>query len=269
MPAAVHAIVARKMNHEIFDSAATFALEDHESPSKADTQNMVTRGRGPRSGLPRADGRQGSSRTVPGPRGALRDDGALQARGRTPDKIWQTPGEPGARPPVWCVEDEIGNGFMRGSPVSIGTAHITDRRTAVVARYWPRATWTWAARRSATRILTSNRITRTRRDSSSAPSHTRSHGRWRGGLPRRRRRKRALLPRFRRRPTQNHRQRLLSKSGPTSRARRAPRGGRRPTPAVVTGRARPAPTPFSPILAVGSTKFSNTSSCPGSPTRRR
>ena len=45
---------------------------------------------------------------------------------------------PGARPPVWCVEDEIGNGFMRGSPVSIGTAHITDRRTGdTFALYWP------------------------------------------------------------------------------------------------------------------------------------
>ena len=140
VPAAVHAIVARKMNHEIFDCSTTFALQDgttrvveatprHSNAWIADHALVFRAPTDAKAALAQYPG--------------LAERFATMARCKAEDAldkaIWRyAQALPGARPPVWCVEDEIGNGFMRGSPVSIGTAHITDRRTGdTFAVYWP------------------------------------------------------------------------------------------------------------------------------------
>jgi len=140
VPAAVHSIIARKMNHEVFDSAATFALEDHTTRVVKATPKHGDAWIADHALVFRAptDAKAALSQ-YPG----LAERFATMARCKPEDAldnaVWRyAQALPGARPPVWCVEDEIGNGFMRGSPVSIGTAHITDRRTGdTFAVYWP------------------------------------------------------------------------------------------------------------------------------------
>jgi hypothetical protein len=140
VPAAVHAIIAKKMNHEVFDSAATFALEDHTTRVVKATQKHGDAWIADHALVFRAPtDAKAALAQYPG----LAERFATMARCKPEDAldkaVWRyAQALPGARPPVWCVEDEIGNGFMRGSPVSIGTAHVTCRRTGdTFALYWP------------------------------------------------------------------------------------------------------------------------------------
>ena len=140
VPAAVHAIIARKMNHEVFDSATTFMIEDNQTRVVKATPKHGDAWIADHALVFRAPtDAKAALAQYPG----LAERFATMARCKPEDAldkaIWRyAQALPGARPPVWCVEDEIGNGFMRGSPVAIGTAHITDRRTGdTFALYWP------------------------------------------------------------------------------------------------------------------------------------
>ena len=140
VPAAVHAIIARKMSHDVFDSAATFMIEDHETRVVKETPKHGDAWIADHALVFRAPtDAKAALAQYPG----LAERFATMARCKPEDAldgaIWRyAQALPGARPPVWCVEDEIGNGFTRGSPVAIGTAHITDRRTGdTFALYWP------------------------------------------------------------------------------------------------------------------------------------
>ena len=140
VPAAVHAMIARKMTHEVFDSAATFMIEDNTTRVVQATPKHGDAWIADHALVFRAPtDAKAALAQYPG----LAERFATMARCKPEDAldkaIWRyAQALPGARPPVWCVEDEIGNGFMRGSPVSIGTAHITDRRTGdTFAVYWP------------------------------------------------------------------------------------------------------------------------------------
>jgi hypothetical protein len=140
VPAAVHPIIARKMNHEVFDSAATFALQDgttcviKATPRHGDAwiADHALVFRAPTDAKAALAQYPGLAERFSRMAGCKPEDALDKAVWRYAQAL------PGARPPVWCVEDEIGNGFMRGSPVSIGTAHIIDRRSGdTFACYWP------------------------------------------------------------------------------------------------------------------------------------
>ena len=140
VPAAVHAIIARKMNHEVFDSATTFALQDgttcviKATPRHCDAwiADHALVFRAPTDAKAALAQYPGLAERFSRMAGCKPEDALDKAVWRYAQAL------PGARPPVWCVEDEIGNGFMRGSPVSIGTAHIIDRRSGdTFACYWP------------------------------------------------------------------------------------------------------------------------------------
>ena len=104
VPAAVHAIVARKMNHEVFDSAATFALEDHTTrvvkatPKHGDAwiSDHALVFRAPTDA-------KAALAQYPG----LAERFATMARCKPEDAldkaVWRyAQALPGARPPVWC-----------------------------------------------------------------------------------------------------------------------------------------------------------------------
>ena len=140
VPAAVHAMIARKMNHEVFDSAATFMIEDHETRVVKATPKHGDAWIADHALVFRAPtDAKAALAQYPGLAERFSQMAQCKPEDALDKAIWRyAQALPGARPPVWCVEDEIGNGFMRGSPVAIGTAHITDRRTGdTFALYWP------------------------------------------------------------------------------------------------------------------------------------
>jgi len=143
VPAEVHAVVAKKMNREVFDVDKAFALQDggtrvitatpkHGDAWVADHVLVFCAPTDAKEAL----------KQYPRLVGRFRATAKCRAEDVLERGVWryaQSLPRYAKGPPIWCVEDEFGNGFARevGSP-TVGTAHITCRKTNdTFAIYWP------------------------------------------------------------------------------------------------------------------------------------